>query len=135
MPFTKRGRDVDLVRNAATGRFDLTFETTTGNFAFSDNQAHAVTSLLLEHRGQWWADTSGKRGSKLHTVKVSTRSTPSQLTAFAREALTKAIDDSRIRPEPKVVVTMPTRTRADLTVTYETPDGTAHKILASLGDT
>ena len=122
MSFTATGRDLAMARNPRTGKFDLQWDDT-GNPSFDDRESHRVLSLLVERRGEWWADTRGNRGSRLHTVKEIRRTAPSTIESFAREALDKAIAEGAIRPVTNatgsVRATKAGPTRIDLAVTYQ----------------
>lgn len=124
MSFTAQGKDLALTtRNAATGKFDLTWDAS-GNPAFDDTEAHAVLSLLYEHRGQWWADTAGTRGSRLYQLRNIRRSTPSQAESYASEALQPLVDARRILDvAPKARVQSG---RVTLSVPWKTPGKVAH---------
>lgn len=95
MPLAEEGRDVALVRNPRNGRFDLDWEEP--NPVFDDSEQHTVLSLVLEWQGQWWADTTGKRGSRLNTIRNDRRTTQSELLASLQEALAPAVADGRLR--------------------------------------
>lgn len=95
MAFYLPGADIGLVRNDASGRFDFSFETQTGNPVFDDTNEHRVLSLLLEWRDRWYGARKG-RGSLLYTVKQDRTSTTSQIEAYARDALKKAADEGWI---------------------------------------
>ncbi len=133
MSFTRPGKDVAIVSDPATGKVDFTFDDT-NNFAFDNMSEHAVASLLVEHRGEWWADTTGKRGSQIHTVRELRRSTPSALEAFADEALQRATDASIVQGIPEVHARMK-RNGATIEVRYKAPDGTDRTLLQPIGDT
>jgi len=90
------GRDIALVQNPATGRYDFVFDET-GNPAFTDTEEHTVLSLELERQGEYWADTAGRRGSRLHTLKLDRPSTRADLVAMTAEALAPAVADGRLR--------------------------------------
>lgn len=100
MPLSNEGSDVALVANPDTGLFDLDWDG--ANPEFDDTAAHTVLSLVLEWQGRWWVDTSGKRGSRLNTLRNDTRTTQSELIARVNEALAPAVADGRLR---QVVVT------------------------------
>lgn len=95
MPLPDDGRDVALVRNPRNGRFDLDWDGP--NPVFDDTEAHTALSLVLEWHGQWWADTTGKRGSRLNTIRNDRRTTQSELVASLQEALAPAVADGRLR--------------------------------------
>lgn len=95
MPLSDQGGDVALVANPETDRFDLDWDG--ANPTFDDTEAHTVLSLILEFQGKWWADTTGKRGSRLHLLRNDTRSTLSELIARVNEALAPAVADGRLR--------------------------------------
>jgi phage gp46-like protein len=95
MPLSDDGGDVALVRNPLNGRFDLDWDD--GNPVFDDSKMHTVLSLVLESQAKWWADQTGKRGSRLYTLRNDTRTTRSELIAILQEALAPAIADGRIR--------------------------------------
>ena len=121
MPRTDASGDITVVLNRNTNRYDFDFDATR-DVKFDDTERHRVLSLLVEHRGKWWADTTGERGSQIHTLKNVRSTTPSQMEAFAMEALQKAVDEGKIQN-----VTASARrvspTRIDLTVSYETAGG------------
>ena len=93
MPLLDQGRDVALVR-APSGLFDLDWEGP--NPKFDDTEAHTVLSLVLEWQGKWWADATGKRGSRLNRLRNDTRTTASELVARCEEALAPAVADGRL---------------------------------------
>jgi len=95
MPLSDDGGDVALVRNPASGRFDLDWDGP--NPVFDDTEAHTVLSLVLEWQGKWWADATGKRGSRLNQIRNDTRTTGSELHAALEEALAPAVADGRLR--------------------------------------
>ena len=110
MPFTSTGADIAMQRNPATGRLDFAWDTVgpnAGNPTYNDDNVHRVMSLLFEHRPAvasasqpaspgWIWDQQGTRGSLLYTVKNVKRSTPSELEAYARDALQRAVDEEWI---------------------------------------
>lgn len=129
MPFTKPGSDISMRRDPASGR--LTFDwDETGNPRYSDDNVHRVTSLLVEHRPSpatpsqdaspgWWFDALGTRGSLIYTVKNVKRTTPSQLEAYALDAMKKAVDEGWISaPTAKAYLA-----RALLEVSWTNPNG------------
>jgi phage gp46-like protein len=95
MPLSSEGDDVTLVANPETGRFDLSWDGS--NPEFDDTEAHTVLSLVLEWQARWWADTTGKRGSRLNTLRNDTRTTQSELIARVYEALAPAVSDGRLQ--------------------------------------
>ncbi len=129
MPFTNPGSDIAMRRNPATGKLDFDWDET-GNPRYSDDNVHRVLSLLVEHRpargpdgGPGWIwDTTGKRGSLLYTVKNVRRSTPSQLEAYALDALQKAVDEGWIAAPTAKAYLAPV-TAARLEVTWQNPGG------------
>lgn len=96
MSLTSSGRDVELVRDPRTGKFDL--RVAGGNPVFGTSRVHKVLSRLVEHRARWWADTAGQQGSELYTVKNIRRTTLSELEAFARDALAPLVAAREIAP-------------------------------------
>lgn len=100
MPLSEEGSDVALVANPDTGLFDLSWDGP--NPEFDDTEAHTVLSLVLEWQAKWWADATGKRGSRLNTLRNDTRTTQSELIARVNEALAPAVADGRLQ---QVVVT------------------------------
>lgn len=93
------GRDVALVRDDATGKFDLIFQTSgpgRGNPLLDNTCTHAVLTTLLSKKrgirpgsqsaegGYYW-DTTGQRGTLLWTVNQDRLATPSQLRAYAED--------------------------------------------------
>jgi len=122
MPLSQSGSDVALQRNAGTGKYDLVTDAT-GNFAFDDTQEHRVLSLLVERRGQWYADLRGTRGSLLYTLRLSvSRRAPSDAEAYATDALKKAVDEGYIRGV-QVAGRQDQPGRIRLAVNYTAPSG------------
>lgn len=95
MPLVDEGGDAALVANPDTGLFDLDWDGP--NPRFDDTEAHTVLSLVLEWQAKWWADATGKRGSRLNTLRNDTRTTQSELVARVNEALAPAVADGRIQ--------------------------------------
>jgi len=89
------GRDLTLVRNDVTGAYDFEWDPF-GNPVFDDTETHGCMSLLLEEQAGYWADESGKRGSKLHTRKLDLASTKTDLENDCEEALDYAVSFGRI---------------------------------------
>lgn len=94
------GNDVALVRDDATGKWDLQLSTSgpnKGNPVLDSTRMHAVLTSLVSWRrgtrtgsrtpegGYYW-DTTGKRGSLLWTVSQDRLATTSQLKAYADDA-------------------------------------------------
>ena len=121
--------DVKLVRNEATGRFDLSWDST-GDVEFTDNESHAVLVCLIEWRAKWWADRDGTHGSQLYKVRSLTKGTSSQVEAYAREALQGLVDANRITITNLVAKSDKNNGRLWLTVDWTTPTGaTGHLYL------
>lgn len=121
------GTDIAPLRNPATGKFDIQWDAT-GNVAFDSTQEHAVLSLIIERKAQYWADTTGVRGSYLYAVKEDRKATPSKMQGFVVDALQPLIDNRTILPPQgqQTVAVSATRVkpgRIDLAVTYTTPQG------------
>lgn len=100
------GRDVALVRDDATGKFDLSFSSSgpnKGNPVLDNTATHAVLTTLLSMKrgrrpgsqnaegGYYW-DGSGRRGSLLWTVSQDRLATPSQLRAYAEDGGQQLVD-------------------------------------------
>jgi len=94
VPLTGDGGDVALVVNPETGLCDLDWDGP--NPEFDDTETHTVLSLVFEFQGQWWADATGKRGSRLQQLRNDVTSTQSELVARTLEALAPAVSDGRI---------------------------------------
>src|SRR4051812_6467707 len=80
------GTDVAMFRNTDTGKFDIAWDST-NNIMFDNSKAHAVLSVLFERKGEYWADTSGQRGSYLALVKEDRTASPSKMAGYAQDAL------------------------------------------------
>ena len=130
-------------RNEATGKLDFDWDAT-GNPAYADDNAHRVLSLLIEHRPSpgspgYWADETGRRGSLIYTVKnvrLAGRSggpvaTPSDLEAYVRDALGKAIDEGWIY-DVVVKASLRPLTRAHLSVSWRNPGGRSELVRVAL---
>lgn len=90
MPALQQGGQDLALQSLPDGRVDLIWGPD-GNPLFDDTQEFRVTGLLFSRLGEWWADPTGLRGSRLHQVKRDQRSlTVSQLEAYAQEALRPA---------------------------------------------
>ena len=128
--------DVEVVVDPRTNKLDL--QVRGGNPVFGSSRVHKVMSRLVEHKGAWWADTTGQQGSELHTVKNLRRTTPSDLEAFARDALAPLVSAgeilpprgaSQIRVEPTVDRA---GGRARIYLGWATPGGTDEEIHLAL---
>lgn len=95
MPFTNPGRDLAIVTNPSNGRISWEWDET-GNPRFTDTEEHAVFGLLAEFEGQWWADPTGKRGSKLYLVRNEFAQTATTIESYVRAALTPLEQAGRI---------------------------------------
>lgn len=89
------GSDITPTRNATTGLWDLQWDAT-GNPVFGDDGSNLVLSLLLEYRGLWWADPTGRRGSTLYLIKQDTSGTQSNILQAVDLALEPALTDGRL---------------------------------------
>ncbi len=116
------GRDIDMVANPLTGRFDFVFDET-NNPAFTDSDLHLVLSLLLEYRGKYWNDATGKRGSRLTLIKNDRSGTKADLEAAVREALAPAIADGRLRGLDTVTAVRNGPGRYDMLIFYRNAAG------------
>jgi phage gp46-like protein len=94
VPLSDDPGDFSLVANPVTGMFDLDWSG--GNPAFDTSEGHTVLSLVLEWQARWWADSTGKRGSRLYTLRNDTSTTRTELIAMLQEALAPAVTDLRI---------------------------------------
>lgn len=123
MALATAGADIQLSRVAASGKFDIQWDTTQ-NPIFADDQSHAVLSLIYEHKGEYWADASGNRGSYLWTIKDLRKATPSKAQGFIEDALRPLLDTGKIK---NLLVSVSrdafNRNRLNLSVTYSTPGG------------
>lgn len=141
MPFTRPGADIAMKRDPSTGR--LTFDwDETGNPRYSDDNVHRVLSLLIEHRAAsetpesnggpgWIWDTDGTRGSLLYTVKNVRRTTPSQVEAYALDALDLAVKQGKIR-NPVVKAFLSPVSRARIEASWQNPGAPSARAILSL---
>jgi phage gp46-like protein len=113
------GRDFTLVRNPNTGLFDLDFDET-GNPKCDDTETHTVLSLIAESQGDWWADTTGRRGSLLHKITLDRGSTAAELEGAALDALETA--STRIT-DVEVAAKRERPGRYSMSVKWRTRDG------------
>ncbi len=88
--------DYAFTINPLTRRLDMA--TRSGSPYYDESRLHKVMSRLVAHRGKWWADTTGARGSRLGEVKTLRGVTPDDLEAFAREALAPLVEAREILP-------------------------------------
>ena len=125
----KDGLDVKLVRNSSTGKYDLSFSRTgpnKGNPELEFSRTHAVlTSLLRRKRGQrpgtgvaaggYYFDQQNRRGSLLWTIAQDRLSTPSQMRAYAEDAMQQLVERNIIQSyEVTALRTAPGKLRADV---------------------
>lgn len=136
MSFSSKGRDIETVVDRRTGKVDI--QVSTGNPVFGDSRVHKVMSRLVEHRATWWADAAGQQGSQLHTVKSLRRTAPSELEAFARDALAPLLTAREILPpigardlrvEPTVDRALG---RASIYIGWSTPGGADESVRYAL---
>lgn len=130
------GRDVALVRDAATGKFDLDFSAegpNRGNPVLDDTRTHAVLTTLISWKrgtrpgaqaqeGGYYYDPNNRRGTLIWTVTQDRLATPSQLKAYADDGGQQLLELKQIA---SFVATgrrvRPGQLRLD--VTWTTPDG------------
>lgn len=124
------GQDLRL-RSLPSGLTDLVWGKD-GNPVFDNSETYRVTTLLVSLLGQWWADATGRRGSRLHQVKNDRKSlTVSQVESYCLQALEPAgpsgggyISDVTARATRlgsgrfQVVVSYKSRTGQTETMTY-----------------
>ena len=121
-------KDVAVAVNPRTGRIDVVVAG--GGPVYDDTRTHKVLSRLSATRAAWWADTNGDYGSQLRSVKNIRRATPSELEAFAREALAPLVTTREILPprgqrDLRVEVTVDRALgRAWIAIGWSTPGGT-----------
>ena len=141
MAFNSQGADVALVRTA-NGRMDFDMDTSfpnKGNPRYTDDNVHRVFSLLVEHRASsgldggigWMWDENGIRGSLIYTVKNVKRATPSQLEAFALDAMAKGVNEGWFT-NPTAKAYLSPITRARIEVGWTNPGGRAQAIKVPL---
>jgi len=130
MAFVNAGRDLALQRLDKNGRFTIIWDAT-GNPQFSDDGTFLVLSLLTNHRGMWWADESGTRGSVLYLIKQDTAGTASQITGAVDEALQPALDDGRLSTVTRSAVRKAPG-RYELRINWTTPQGVSGSLILPL---
>src|SRR5438045_1292301 len=88
-PHHRRCRDMakDLAFTINPRTLKLDVATKGGSPYYDNTSTHKVLSRLAAHRGRWWADRTGTRGSRLGEVKTLRGVTPTDFEAYAREAL------------------------------------------------
>lgn len=126
----KTGLDVKLVRNSSTGKYDLSFSRTgpnKGNPELEFSRTHAVlTSLLRRKRcqrpgtgvaaGGYYFDQQNRRGSLLWTIAQDRLSTPSQMRAYAEDAMQQLVERNIIASFTTAATrTAPGKFRVDVT--------------------
>lgn len=95
MAFTNPGKDMAIACNPVNGRITFDWDAT-GNPRFTDSEEHAVFGLLAEFEGQWWADPTGKRGSKLYLLKEERGQTAKTIESYVQAALRTLEQQGRI---------------------------------------
>lgn len=121
MAFSNSGRDLALTRVAKNGKFTINWDAT-GNPQFSDDGSFLVMNLLVCHRGLWWADDKGTRGSVLYLIKQDTAATASLIVAAVDEALKPAVEDGRLSSVTRTA-TRKAPGKYELTINWTTPQG------------
>lgn len=136
MALQHTGRDVALVRDAATGRFDLSFSRSgpnRGNPILDDTRTHAVLTTLMSWKrgtrpsspvseGGYYYDPQNRRGTLLWTVTQDRMATPSQLKAYAEDGGQQLLDAKQIASFAASARRIkPGQFRVD--VTWTTPQG------------
>lgn len=132
-----QGRDVALVRQSATGKFDLSFATSgpsRGNPLLDNTRTHAVLTTLVSWKrgtrpgsqvsegGYIW-DTQNRRGTLIWTVTQDRMATPSQLKAYAEDGMQQLVDSKQIASFTAAATRVrPGQLRVD--VSWANPDGT-----------
>lgn len=111
------GRDITLERNPATGLHGFAWDSS-GNPEFSDDMSHAVSSLIVEWRGKWWADDTGRRGSNLYLLTEIRKASTDEARVYVEEALDPLVKDGSIS-DLVVKASRPSPTRIDLSITYK----------------
>jgi phage gp46-like protein len=100
------GVDVVLVRDSATGKFDLFLSRTganKGNPELTSSRQHAVLTALLSRKrglrpgsvvkqGGYYFDPQNRRGSLIWTIAQDRMTTTSQLKAYADDALQQLVE-------------------------------------------
>src|SRR5262249_18472869 len=109
------------------GKFTLIWDTS-GNPVFDDTEEHSVLNLLVSRRGQYWADPTGNRGSRMFLLKNLKRSTPSEAKAYSIEALQPLVDSGRIIPPRGAIQNRASAQKRgtfgfNTTINYATPAG------------
>ncbi len=135
MPFTSAGTDIALVRNPATGRFDIQWDVTGpngGNPVYDNSETHRCASLIVAERGKWTMDPTGQRGSTLYLLKNDTAATRDDIANATRAALDKAVQDRAILPDIQITVTRTGPGSYVEVVQYQTPDGNTVPISLSI---
>jgi phage gp46-like protein len=131
MPLTSgTGVDISITRSGTTGRWDILWDAT-GNPQFADDRSHLVLSLLLEYRGLWWADPTGRRGSTLYLVKQDVAGTTSQILQAVDLALAPALDDKRLSSVTRTCQRL-SPGKYKLVINWVTPSGVKGTIPLSL---
>jgi phage gp46-like protein len=140
------GSDVALVRDEATGRYDLAFSTSgpnKGNPILTSDGTHAVLTTLLSKKrgvrggspnaeGGYFGDPSGRRGTLIWTISQDKLATPSQLKAYAEDGGQQLLDRKMIGSfTASAVRVAPGKFR--LNVTWTTPSGSKVPTLSVLG--
>jgi phage gp46-like protein len=127
------GRDLALMRNPTTGRFDISWDDS-GNPAHDDSDSHAVLSVLLEDKEGYWADASGERGSLLSTLKDDKQGTAQLIVSYCRQALQYLVDRGTIREIVDVIAARAASGRYDASIKYRNRGGHEKNILVPFGD-
>lgn len=114
------GRDIAL-QAINEGKVDVVWDAT-GDLVFDDTQEHRVTTLLVSRLGEWWADPTGRRGSRLHEVRRDVKDAAKRLQSYAEEAVEKAKSEGFIK-DVKAWATRQLGGAYTLTVEWKTAGG------------
>lgn len=122
------GQDLRL-QSLPSGQTDLVWGAD-GNPVFDSSETYRVTSLLVSLVGRWWADATGRRGSRLSEVKTDRKSlTVSEVESYCMQAVQPALEGGYITKASasctrlgagkfRVVVSYRSRTGRAETMTY-----------------
>ena len=116
---TRDGQDLAL-QSISGGKVDVVWQD--DDLHFDDTQEHRVTTLLVSRLGEWWADPTGRRGSRIHEVRRDTKDATRRLQSYAEDALEKAKEEGFIR-DVKVWATRQLGGAYILTVQWKTRSG------------
>jgi hypothetical protein len=128
MAITTTGPNIVYERNPGNGRMRPTWAG--GNFAFGDDMAEVIFSLLLEDES--WNTGGRRQGPSLRSITIDSEDAPRRAAQYAEQRLQLAINDGRLR-SVKATAERVRRGQISVGIEYVTRAGRSDLVTVSLG--